>query len=174
MKRLLLVSLFLVLGGCTTTRVISSGEMAAVAPALSVERFLQASNQRDLHARGGLFGTADGPVIETGGPIGCAFKKMGSWIGLGDRCVRLQEVELRMDAIAQILLHQDYSIVSEASVPGREYPTTRIGVDLRIRDRNFSDVPFLVVKTKEGRWLVEEIDLAKVTGRGGTGLQPAR
>jgi hypothetical protein len=164
MKRLLFAPLLLVLGGCTTTRIVSSGEMAAVAPALSVERFLQASNQRDLHAMAGLFGTADGPVIETGGPLGCAFKKIGSWIGLGERCVKLQEIELRMDAIAQILNHEDYAVVSERTVAGRENPTTRIGVDLRIQGRDIPDVPFLVVRTHEGRWLVQEIDLGKVTG----------
>ena len=164
MKRLLMVSLLVAVAGCTTTRLISSGEMAAVAPMLSVERFLQASNERDLHAMAGLFGTEGGPIIETGGPIGCAFKKIGSWIGLGHRCVKLQEVELRMDAIAQILRHEDYTIVSEAAVAGRRNPTTRIGVNLRIRGRDISDVPFLVVRTGEGRWLIEEIDLGKVTG----------
>jgi hypothetical protein len=164
MKRLLFVPLSLLLGGCTTTLVISSGEMAAVAPALSVERFLQATNQRDLNAMASLFGTQDGPIIETGGTFGCAFKKMGSWIGLGEKCSTAEEVELRMDLIAQILMHEDYSIVSEAPVPGRENPTTRIGVDLLIRGRDILDVPFLVVQTDDRRWLVQEIDLGKVTG----------
>jgi len=164
MKRLLLVALLLTSGGCTTTRVISPGEMAAVAPMLSVERFLQATNQRDLHAMAGLFGTAGGPAIETGGPLGCAFKKMGSWIGLGHRCTTIQEVELRMDLIAQILRHEDYTIVSDSRMPGRKNPTTRIGVDLLINGRDIPDVPFLVVQTGGGRWLVENIDLAKVTG----------
>jgi len=112
----------------------------------------------------GIFGTADGPAIDTGGSFGCMFKKMGSWIGLGDPCVTLQEVELRMDAIAQILQHEDYSVVTEASVPGRTRPTSRIGVNLVIDGRNVSDVPFLVVQTKGGRWLIEDIDLGKVTG----------
>ena len=145
-----------------------------MAPMLSVERFLQATNERDLHGMAGLFGTADGAVIETGGSFGCAFKKIGSWIGLGDRCETLQEVELWMDAIAQILQHEDYTLVSEASVPGRKRPTTRIGVNMRIRGRDVSDVPFLVVQTSEGRWLVEEIDLEKVTGGSLILPEPAR
>jgi hypothetical protein len=103
-------------------------------------------------------------VIETGSAFGCAFKKIGSWIGLGERCTTLQEVELRMDAIAQILQHEDYSITSEARVPGRTAPTTRLGVNLRIRGRDIADVPFFVVQTGEGRWLVEEIVLEKITG----------
>ncbi len=166
MNRLLSLVLLPLLAGCTTTRIVSSGEMAAVAPMLSVERFLQAANARDLHAMAGIFGTADGPMIETGGSFGCAFKRMGSWIGLGDRCLSIQEVELRMDAIAQILTHEDYTITREAAVPGREHPTTRIGVNMRIRGRDYPDVPFLVVRSGEGRWMIEEIDLAKVTGRG--------
>jgi hypothetical protein len=69
-----------------------------------------------------------------------------------------------MDAIAQILQHQDYMIVSDTRVAGREEPTTRVGVNLRVRGRDIPDVPFTVVQTKEGRWLVEVIDLGKVTG----------
>lgn len=136
--------------------------MAAVAPMLSVERFLQASNERDLHSMASIFGTADGPIIDTGGTFGCAFKKMGSWIGLGDACETIQDVEVRMDVIADILRHEDYTIASDSRVPGRENPTTRIGVHMVIDGRDISDVPFLVVQTGEGRWLVEEIDLAKV------------
>jgi hypothetical protein len=166
MKRLLMASALLLplAMGCTTTRVVSTGETAAVAPMLTVERFLQASNSRDLHGMASLFGTSDGPIIETGSTLGCAFKKMGSWIGLGQRCLTLQEVELQMDAIAAILRYQDYSVVTENPVPGRVDPTSRVGVNLVIQGRDYMDVPFLVVKTGGGRWLVEEIDLTKVTG----------
>lgn len=163
MRRLLFSAFAVLVSGCTTTRIVSSGEAAAIAPTLSVERFLQATNSRDLHAMGRLFGTADGPIIETGSAVGCGFKRVGSWIGLGERCMTLQEVELRMDAIAQILRHEDYAVVSDESVPGRKNPTTRVGVDLWINGRKIENVPFLVVQTNEGRWLVEEIDLTKVT-----------
>jgi hypothetical protein len=157
------VTLLLTLpGGCTTTRVISGGEMAAVAPMLSVERFLKATNERDLHSMASIFGTADGPIIETGGTLGCAFKKMGSWIKLGERCQTLQEVELRMDAIASILRYEDYTIASDAQVPGRQHPTTRVGVNLVVNGRDVLDVPFLVVQTGGGRWLVEDINLERV------------
>ena len=111
-----------------------------------------------------LFGTEDGPIIETGGAFGCAFKRMGSWIGIGYRCSTLQEVELRMDAIAQILAHEDYTIRSEASVPGRMNPTSRIGVDMRIGGRDIQDVPFVVVRSRDNRWLVQEIGLGRITG----------
>jgi hypothetical protein len=162
MRRMLLLAVPLLGGGCTT-QMISSGEMASVAPVLSVERFLQSANEGDLHSMARLFGTAKGPIIETGGTLSCGFKKLGSWFGLGTRCETLQEVEIRMDAIAQIIRHEDYIVVSEANVPGRINPTTRIGVDMRVEGRDITDVPFVVVRTDEGRWLVEEIGLTRIT-----------
>lgn len=137
--------------------------MAAVAPMLSVERFLQAANSRDLDAMARLFGTPDGPIADTGGTVGCAFKKLGSWIGLAEACSTAQDVELRMDAIAQILEHDDYSIVNESRVAGRSVPTTRIGVNLVMGDETVQDVPFVVVETADGRWLVQRIGLETIT-----------
>ena len=163
MRRFLLLAIPFLMGGCTT-QIVSSGEMAAVAPMLSVERFLQASNDRDIYTMARLFGTEDGSAIETGSTIGCGFKKLGSWFGMGERCQTIQEVELRMDAIAMIIRHDDYTIVSESPVAGRRRPTSRIGVDLLIGERTIPDVPFVVVQTGEGRWLVEEIDLARIAG----------
>lgn len=156
--------LFLGLGACTTQRVQPSREMAAVAPQLSVERFLQAVNARDLEAMADLFGNAEGPISDTGSSFGCAFKKIGSWFGLSDACRSWEEVELRMDAIAEILRHTDYQIVSENRVPGRQHPTMRVGVDLVLERMRVNDVPFLVVQTTDGRWLVTEIGLERVTG----------
>ena len=69
---------------CTTT-VVMPNAAAPVAAQLSVERFLQAANQRDVLTMGNLFGTQDGPVMDTGGSFGCAFKRIGSWFG-GTRC----------------------------------------------------------------------------------------
>jgi hypothetical protein len=163
MRRLLVLALLVLPGGCTR-QIIVSGETAAVAPMLSVERFLQAANERDLYSMARLFGTADGPMSDTGGTFGCAFKKLGSWFGIGERCLTIQEVEIRMDALAEVLTHEDYSVVSESSVPGRIHPTSRIGVNMRVDGRDVPDVPFVVVRTPEGRWLVEEIGLTKITG----------
>jgi hypothetical protein len=163
MRRVLLVAVPLLLGGCTT-QVVTSGEMAAVAPMLSVERFLQAANDRDLHSMGRIFGTSDGPIIETGGTLGCGFKKFGSWFGIGERCLTLQEVEIQMSLLAELLEHEDYTIVSDEAVPGRLSPTTRIGVNMRIDGEDIDDVPFLVVQTGDRRWLVEEVGVTRITG----------
>jgi hypothetical protein len=130
--------------GCTTQRVTpaASSELAAVAPSLSVERFLQAVNARDFASMARLFGTVDGPVR-------------------GERTT----VELWMDTLARVLRHQDYRIVGESAVAGREHPTTRVGVDLTIGGEVVPNVAFLVVPTREGRWMVQEIDIEAITNR---------
>jgi hypothetical protein len=131
---------------------------------LSVERFLQASNARDYESMARLFGSSDGPVGDTGNAFGCAFKRMGSWVGLGDRCRSWEEVELWMATLSEVLRHQDYKIASERLEPGRRHVTNRIGVDLTRESGVVRDVPFLVVRTGAGSWLVEEIAIEKITG----------
>jgi len=149
---------------CTTT-VVPPNTAAPVAAQLSVERFLQAANDRDVYAMGNLFGTKDGPAMDTGGAFGCAFKKIGSWFG-GNACTKKRDVELRMDAIASILAHDDYRIVREERVAGREAPTTRVLVDMTVDGAPVDAVPFEVVRTNHGRWLVQNMDLERVMTRG--------
>lgn len=115
--------------------------MAAVAPMLSVERFLQAINARDFDAMGSLFGDHTGPIQMD--PI---------------------DLELQMSILAEVLRHQDYRIVSERRTPGRLHPTNRIGVTLTIGGRVIPDVAFLVVQTAGGSWMVNEVDVEKVAG----------
>lgn len=141
---LALVALTAVLSACATRTVpreSDPGELAAVAPMLAVELFLQAANGRDYDRMAGLFGTVEGPV--QGDP---------------------QDVELRMATIAELLAHERYELVSERLAPGRADPTRRVGVNLTISGELFSDVGFLVVRTPRGRWMVQEIDLEKVAG----------
>jgi hypothetical protein len=133
-----------VVSSCATQTVRNSGSgvVAGTSPLQSVERFLAAVNARDLDNMSELFGTPDGPV---------------DW-------PRVQ-TEVHMDLLATILEHQSYEIVSEGMVPGRDVPTTRVGVTLTMEDRVIPDVSFLTVRTDEGRWMVQEIDLERVTGR---------
>ncbi len=132
-------------GACTSQTVVNQPQLP-VAPSLTVERFLQAANTRDLETMSRLFGTDDGPI--------------------GDRGNR-EEVELRMDVIAEILQHDDYDIVSERRVPGSEVPRTRLGVDLLLPQGNMvRDVGFTVVLESPNRWLVNVIELVKITEGG--------
>lgn len=146
---------------CTTV-VMEAPLGAQIGAQLSVERFLSAANQHDVRSMGRIFGTSDGSAMETGGTLGCAFKKIGSWFG-GLPCVKKEHVEIRMDAIASILEHRDYRITGESRVAGRTVPATRIMVDLTTPDGTAArDVPFVVVQTDDGRWLVEQVDLQAV------------
>ena len=136
--------------------------VAPVAAQLSVERFLQAANERDVDSMGRLFGTSQGSLMDTGSTFTCFFKKIGSWFG-GTACTQRTDVELRMDAIASIIQHVDYRIVREEPVAGRVSPTRRVIVDLSMpENRRASGVPFIVVQTGEGRWLVEQVPLEQV------------
>ena len=142
MKRLPILLLVLTsAGACTSQRVVNQSQFR-IAPALTVERFLQAANTRDLETMSRLFGTDDGPI--------------------GDRRSRV-EVELRMDVIAEILTHDDYEITSERRVPGAEVPSNRIGVDLLLPSgTTVEDVGFTVVESDDG-WLINVIELVKIT-----------
>ena len=133
----------LVLGACATQTVSRSGggTVPGTSPILSVERFLAAVNARNLDGMAAVFGTADGPFQ-------------------GERT----EVEIQMDLLATLLEHESYEVVSERQVPGREDPTTRVGVTLTIDGEVYPDVAFLAVRTDEGRWMVQEIDLNAITG----------
>jgi len=167
MGRLLGVALVVALAGCTT--VVRQGPGAGLVAQLTLERFLQASNQRDLEGMARLFGTDQGAAWDTGSTLGCAFKKIGSWFG-GNACVKKRDVEVRMDAISRILRHQDYRIVREETVAGRLGGATRIFVDLTVEGRTVSEVPFTMVRNGDGQWLVEQIDLERVmTGTPGRG-----
>lgn len=173
-RRGLLVLAVAALAGCTT--VVRQGPGAGLVAQLSLERFLQAANARDMEGMGRLFGTEAGAAWDTGSTFGCAFKKIGSWFG-GSACTQKRDVEVRMDAIAQILRHEDYRITREEPLPGRMNAATRIWVDLTVNGQTVSDVPFILVRTGGGQWLVEEIDLERVMARPGRGRNapiPAR
>jgi len=154
----------LLIVGLASSACSSSSQYTTVAPVaaqLSVERFLQAANDRDFQGMGRLFGTADGAAWDTGSSFGCFFKKIGSWFG-GSACTQKIEVELRMDAIASIIQHEDYRIVREESVAGRTSPARRVYVDLTIQGRAANGMPFVVVQTGGGRWLVEQVPLERI------------
>lgn len=156
--------LFLVASGCASGPQLAQSRMAASQPMLSVERFLQAANTGDLEAMARIFGTSRGPIADqAGGTLPCAFRRMGSWVGLGSRCVSWMDIEIRMDAIARLLRHDDYRVRSESSVAGRARPTIRVGVDMARGASSIQDVPFVVVQASDGRWMVEEIGLERLT-----------
>jgi hypothetical protein len=160
---ILSVALPVAVAACTTS--VQQPPAAGVVAQLSVDRFLAAANERDVVTMGRIFGTVDGPISDTGSTFGCFFKKIGSWFG-GNACRKQRDVQVQMAAIASVLKHDDYKIVREEPVAGRLNEATRVYVNLTTPDRDVVDVPFVVVRSKGGQWLVEEVDLKKVMGGG--------
>ena len=143
-------------------------EIAAPAPergpAGTVEAFLDAAARRDHAAMAGLFGTGDGPVGEQGSAFACGLRRMGSWIGLGARCLAAGEIELRMDLMARILAHASYRMGTAVEVVGRGRPASRIEVAVDVGGGREVAVPFVVIRANDGRWLVTEVGLERLTG----------
>ena len=145
-KRLSIWFLLLTSAGACSSQTVVNQPQLGVTPALTVERFLQAVNARDLETMARLFGDDDGPIGDGG---------------------RRTEVELRMDLLAEILQHDNYEIVSERRVPGAETLSRRVGVDMDILiprgTTTVRDVGFTVVLESPDRWLVNLIDVTKIT-----------
>ncbi len=112
-----------------------------VAPALVVERFLNAVNARDYETMARLFGTKSGSVL------------------LRDP---RPEVERRMFALASVLRHDDYGLDGERVAPGRGGEAVQITVTLRLGDRRVP-VPFVIVRTRDSSWLIEQVDVEAIT-----------
>lgn len=110
------------------------------------------------------FGTHGGSIADTGGGLGCGLRRVASWLGAADRCPTRQEVEVRMYAIAAVLRHDGYEVTAAEPVPGRDRPVTRVSVEVRRGERIHRDVGVLVIRTSSG-WLVESVELEKITGR---------
>lgn len=112
-----------------------------LAPALAVERFLQAANARDYNTMARLFGTRSGSILARDPH---------------------DEVEQRMYVLASLLRHDDYALESETVAPGRLGEAVRITVGLKVGARRFT-VPFTVVRTDRQEWLVEQIEIETIT-----------
>ena len=158
----------LALAGCSggalkSAATTSPGTDPPPEPARVLGEFLDAANRRDHAAMASRFGTAAGPIGDRGGTLGCAFRKVGSWIGLGDRCLTAREVELRMDLIAVILAHESYLVGRRTTVAGKGRPATRIDVQLETARKQASVVPFVIIQAENGHWLVEQVALDPAT-----------
>jgi hypothetical protein len=135
---LVLTALLLVISACTQR--VETIPTGTVGPTLVVEQFLSAANAKDLTRMSTLFGTKNGPVSK-------------SW--------EKQELEQRMFIFANVLKHEDYKIEGEQIVPGRLNEATQLNVSLMNKDQKVT-VPFVLVRTKDQKWLIEEFDMRKI------------
>ncbi|MGH7502812.1 MAG: hypothetical protein ACREL7_13785 [Longimicrobiales bacterium] len=115
---------------------------ADVSTSLVLEQFLRAANQNDLDTMGRLFGTVNGPNTNR---------------------VPKDQLEQQLFAIASILRHESYEILGRQIVPGRRDEATQVTVRMNIGMNRMVDVPYTLVYSNAGTWLVEQIDLEKIT-----------
>lgn len=115
---------------------------AEVAASLVVEQFLRAANSNDLDTMARLFGTRDGSVL---------------------RRDPKDAVDRQMFALASVLRHDSYVILGSDVVPGRRDEATQINVQMVFGTKEVV-VPWLVVYSTDGDWLVEQIDIRRITG----------
>lgn len=117
--------------------------MDSPGPALVVERFLQAANSNDLHTMTQLFGTARRTI---------------------DQIESRERAERRMQVLASLLRHEDYTVVGQRAVPGRLNDATELLIELKTAGRTVV-VPHLVVRRGDGSWIIERIDIETITAR---------
>lgn len=131
-------------GGAATSAASQAAPSApaqAAGPAEVVERFLRLASSRSFLQMGQLFGTVEGPITNRDPQ---------------------QQVERRMYAIAEILQNERFVIRGQQSIPGRGPEATQLTVQIT-RNRQPKDVPFVLVRSSNGSWLVEQIDLQVLT-----------
>jgi hypothetical protein len=107
-----------------------------LAPAVVAERFLLAAEAQDLEMMARMFGTHSGSVLQRDG--------------------RDDSYE-RMATLASLLAHDRFTIAGERRVPGRS-AATEILADM-IFGEEAVRVPLTLVRTRQGSWLVEQVDL---------------
>jgi hypothetical protein len=134
-------------GACATKRVVEQPVApppnAEVAASLVIDQFLRAANSNDLDTMGRLWGNKKGPVMEQ---------------------EPRADVERRLFAIASILHHDSYSIKGSQVVPGRRSEATRINVLMKFGNQEI-EVPYTLVYSDAGNWLIENIKIDEITTR---------
>lgn len=128
--------------GCVTHTLSPGSDLA---PAMVVERFLRAANSNDLDTMARLFGTRAGPIAGRESQ-----KNADDW----------------MFALASVLRHTDYQILSEQIVPGRRQEATQLLVRLVNGERRY-EVPITLVQSRRSGWLIENVPVDLLTNRRG-------
>jgi hypothetical protein len=140
-KLALLLSVSLLAVSCGTRD--TTRAMDSPGPSLVVERFLQAANTNDLYTMTQLFGTARQTI---------------------DQIESQERAHRRMQVLASVLRHDDYTVQGQRAVPGRLNDATELLVALTTTERTVV-VPHLVVRRRDGSWIIERIDIEAITSR---------
>ena len=134
MRRYFLVSL-VVIGACTTSKVTQIQPSAA--PAAVTAAFMQAVADSNLPQMGQLWGTSKGPAAVVNAPANWA---------------------QRIAVIHSYLKGGSSKVIGEGDASTRKSNRRQILVELN-RNGCVKTVPFDLVLTKQGSWLVHSIDL---------------
>jgi hypothetical protein len=114
----------------------------STSPSEVVERFMQLATAKNYGQMGYAFGTREGAILSR---------------------EPQPSVERRMYAIATILQNDRYVIRDQSPIPGRnEADAVQLTVQVTQGGQS-RDVPFVAVRTTRGNWLVEQIDLERLT-----------
>jgi|SRR5687767_7975736 len=119
---------------------------SSVGASLALERFLAAANGKDLTGMSNLFGTKTGPIIKRD---------------------EKAQVETQMHLLATVLRHDDFKIEGEEIVPGRRSDATLLNVNI-IKGKQATLVPFVMVRTNDGHWIVECFEIERLTANTST------
>lgn len=143
MKRTgVLLTVLLVLGtSACGGGALSEPAAGSPGPALVVERFLRAANANDLETMTQLFGSSTQNIVQLDGQ---------------------SKAERRMYALASLLRHDDFRILGQEAVPGRMREATELRVELKQGNQEVV-VPHLVVRKRSGGWIIERIDIERLT-----------
>jgi hypothetical protein len=142
MKRTIVVLASVVLlAGCAGKDTVPAQDSPG--PTLVIERFLQAANTNDLQTMTQLFGTRTRTI---------------------DQIESRERAETRMQVLASLLRHEDYTIQGQRMVPGRIDDATELLIALKRGGRTVV-VPHLVVRRRSGGWIIERIDVEALTAR---------
>jgi len=137
-----LVAVFASTAGLRAQQPTPATMRPAGAPAEVVERFLQLAATKAYGQMGGVFGTREGAI---------------------NTRETQSRVERRMFAIASILQNERFVIREQNAIPGRpEGDAVQLTVQVT-QNGERKDVPFVTVRTPQGAWLVEQIDLERLT-----------
>jgi hypothetical protein len=131
------------LGGCVAAVLLAAcggSQSSTVQPAKSaaaaVQGFMQAVADSNIQKMAGLWGTTNGPAAKTGQP---------------------QDWERRVDIMQAYLRSDSYRLTSDV---GETDARRVLQVQIRRQTCTWS-VPFVAVKTGDGSWVVNQVDLTQ-------------
>jgi len=138
----LVAALFASSGSLHAQHPAASTMRPAAAPAEVVERFMQLAAAKAYGQMGYVFGTREGAI---------------------NTRETQPRVERRMYAIATILQNERFVIRGQNAIPGRpEADAVQLMVQVT-QNGERKDVPFVAVRSERGGWLVEQVDLERLT-----------